>query len=72
MLIIGCDFHTRYQQNAMMDTETAELAGGPSFGFEFPGRVAQLLDLNFRVAAPSWFFEGAEGLLFPSDCRHIS
>jgi hypothetical protein len=47
-------------------------AGGPSFGFEFPGRVAQPLGLNFRVAAPSWFFEGAEGLLFPSDCRRIS
>jgi transposase len=25
MLIIGCDFHTRYQQIAMMDTETGEL-----------------------------------------------
>jgi hypothetical protein len=27
--------------------------------------VAQPLGLNFRVAAPSWFFEGAEGLGFP-------
>jgi transposase len=25
MMIIGCDFHPRYQQIAMMDTETAEL-----------------------------------------------
>jgi hypothetical protein len=25
MKIIGCDFHTRYQQIAMMDTETGEL-----------------------------------------------
>ena len=25
MLIIGCDFHTRYQQIAMLDTETGEL-----------------------------------------------
>ena len=25
MLIVGCDFHTRYQQIAMMDTETGEL-----------------------------------------------
>lgn len=25
MLIIGCDFHTRYQQIAMMDTDTGEL-----------------------------------------------
>ena len=25
MLIIGCDFHTRYQQIAMIDTETGEL-----------------------------------------------
>jgi len=27
MMIIGCDFHPRYQQIAMMDTETGELAG---------------------------------------------
>jgi hypothetical protein len=27
--------------------------------------VAQPLGLNFRVAAPSWFFEGAEVLVFP-------
>jgi transposase len=26
MLIIGCDFHTRYQQIAMMDQATRELA----------------------------------------------
>jgi hypothetical protein len=25
MMIIGCDFHTRYQQIAMLDTETGEL-----------------------------------------------
>ena len=25
MRIIGCDFHPRYQQIAMMDTETGEL-----------------------------------------------
>ena len=25
MLIIGCGFHTRYQQIAMMDTGTGEL-----------------------------------------------
>ena len=25
MLIIGCDFHTRYQQIAMMDQATGEL-----------------------------------------------
>ena len=24
MLIIGCDFHTRYQQIAMLDDETGE------------------------------------------------
>ena len=24
-MIIGCDFHTRYQQIAMLDTETGEL-----------------------------------------------
>ena len=25
MMIIGCDLHTRYQQVAMLDTETGEL-----------------------------------------------
>ena len=25
MMIIGCDFHTRYQQVAMMDSATGEL-----------------------------------------------
>jgi len=25
MLIIGCDFHSRFQQMAMVDTETGEL-----------------------------------------------
>jgi len=25
MIIIGCDFHTRYQQIAMLNTETGEL-----------------------------------------------
>ncbi len=29
MLIIGCDFHTRYQQIAMANDETGESAGGP-------------------------------------------
>ena len=28
MLIIGCDFHTRYQQIAMMDESTGELTQG--------------------------------------------
>jgi hypothetical protein len=27
MLIIGCDFHSRFQQIAMLDTETGELNG---------------------------------------------
>jgi hypothetical protein len=27
MMIIGCDFHPRYQQIAVMDTETGELGG---------------------------------------------
>jgi hypothetical protein len=25
MMIIGCDLHTRYQQVAMLDTDTGEL-----------------------------------------------
>jgi len=34
MLIIGCDFHTRYQQIAMAREETGELTGGPeAFSF---------------------------------------
>jgi hypothetical protein len=28
MMIIGCDLHTRYQQVAMVDTETGESGGG--------------------------------------------
>jgi hypothetical protein len=34
-MIIGCDFHTRYQQIAMMDEATGELteAGGAPFLF---------------------------------------
>ena len=28
MKIVGCDLHTRYQQIAMLDEETGELAGG--------------------------------------------
>ena len=44
MLIIGCDFHTRYQQIAMLDEATGELierrAGGTPFealaGFRVP------------------------------------
>jgi hypothetical protein len=42
MLIIGCDFHTRYQQIAMLDETTGRVAetrggsrvpGGPHVGF---------------------------------------
>lgn len=25
MMIVGCDLHTRWQQTAMLDTETSEL-----------------------------------------------
>ena len=38
MMIIGCDLHTRYQQVAMVDTETGELlerrleGAGPPLG----------------------------------------
>ena len=43
MMIIGCDFHTRYQQIALMDEATGELVerrlepGARPFGFK--GRV---------------------------------
>jgi hypothetical protein len=36
------------------------------------GRVAQPLGMNFRVAAPSRFFEGAEGSIFRSVCGRIN
>jgi len=36
MLIIGCDFHTRYQQIAMAREETSELAGGADVHLFFP------------------------------------
>ena len=46
MMIIGCDFHTRYQQIAMVDEATGELVerrlrtprnrpSAPGFRFEF-------------------------------------
>jgi len=35
MIIIGCDFHTRYQQIAMADDETA--SGTPLVFFDRPG-----------------------------------
>ena len=48
----------------------AARAGGKAFEAGLPGRVAQ--PLNFRVAAPSWFLEGAEGLdYFFSDDLYI-
>src|SRR5271157_2995199 len=58
MLIIGCDFHTRYQQIAMMDEATGELterrldheSGDGTRVEKSSGRVAW--PLNFRVAHP--------------------
>ena len=37
MLIIGCDFHTRYQQIAMADDETGELRVPHPCGFQGAG-----------------------------------
>jgi hypothetical protein len=31
MRIIGCDFHSRYQQIAMLETETGEVGAWPPF-----------------------------------------
>ena len=51
MMIIGCDLHTRYQQIAMLDTETGELVerrleheSGEARAFytALSGRVAQV------------------------------
>jgi len=36
MMIIGCDFHTRYQQIAMMDESTGELVERSSFAGAAP------------------------------------
>jgi transposase len=50
MVIIGCDFHPRYQQIAMMDAETGELVerrleheNGEARAFYARGRVARSL-----------------------------
>jgi len=32
MLIMGCDFHIRYQQIAMANDEAGELVGAAAFG----------------------------------------
>jgi len=37
MLIIGCDFHTRYQQIAMAREETSELLPGATGSLWEPG-----------------------------------
>jgi hypothetical protein len=66
MLIIGCGFHTRYQQIAMLDEATGELterqldhqteeAGGR---VEDPWRVAPLFSLGKR---PPLVFRAAGG-----------
>ena len=34
-MILGCDLHTRYQQVAMLDTDTGELDGWPILNFAF-------------------------------------
>jgi hypothetical protein len=49
MMITGCDFHTRYQQIAMVDEATGELverrSGAPCFSSGF-GRVRHLRSLG--------------------------
>jgi len=42
MKIIGCDFHTRYQQIAMLDDETGRVAAG--------GPLVSVLFLNLTAA----------------------
>ena len=36
-MILGCDLHTRYQQVAMLDTDTGELDGWPILNFVIEG-----------------------------------
>jgi hypothetical protein len=59
MLIIGCDFHTRYQQIAMMDTVTGELGGWPGRWMESVRRVPQprgeRLGLGFPIPSEYQF-----------------
>jgi hypothetical protein len=52
MMIIGCDLHTRYQQIAMMDTETGELAG------EWPSLFVTA-DFHFRTDPATTGFVGS-------------
>src|SRR6267154_1225327 len=76
MMIIGCDYHPRYQQIAMMDTATGELVerrleheNGEARAF-----YASLLK-PVLVAHPSRFFEGWwESLVLDTfvDARHFT
>jgi hypothetical protein len=59
MLIIGCDFHTRYQQIAMANDETGELLVEQR-------RVARTLTLKVNLGAPSSVFEGGDFDFFGS------
>jgi hypothetical protein len=38
MMMVGCDFHTRFQQVAMLDPTTGEIAASPTGGGR-PGSV---------------------------------
>ena len=68
MIIIGCDFHTRTQQIAMLDTETGELVGKR---LEHEGGEAQRFYEGLQEAAlvgiestgyTRWFAEMLAGL----------
>ncbi|MGH9684561.1 MAG: hypothetical protein ACRD4S_13240, partial [Candidatus Acidiferrales bacterium] len=67
MMIIGCDFHTRYQQIAMMDDATGELV---ERRLDHERRVAEAFAFDFSGAPPLWFVNGGDLILvfFARDC----
>jgi hypothetical protein len=51
MMIIGCDLHTRYQQIAMLDTETGELVELRLQGTDgtYPGFLVKTLPRHWII-----------------------
>jgi hypothetical protein len=49
MIIIGCDFHLRFQQIAMLDTETASHASNRPHGRSDIRKRSPLLSIAWRV-----------------------
>ena len=67
MMIIGCDLHTRYQQIAMLDTETGELVerrleheatGHTHWRVALPQACVPMHLIQTEVAHPCVFLQG--------------